>query len=751
MCIALMRPSGGMVERFFRWPTEIGRALKTIELVNAANAAGAAGGNLYYCVSLLTGRKRNKDFLDETHCVWSDLDHTPPNSLLLDPTFLLETSPRNYQAIWTLDEPIPWSSAEDFSQRVYHAHKQDGADSTWDATRLLRVPGTANLKYDVAGEGNPIVSVIDMRSIAYSLDEFDAAYPISISTGPGASQSEVLDYQQVELVGDFEEILTRYGRELDQDIIDLIYDARADDDDWSRSLWALEMGLFEASMDIYEVFVVCQSAGCNKYARDGRPDADLWKEIVKARESFERKAGMVLTTTEIEEIDLLTPEEITSVIEQPHSFIERYQSWATTRTDAPVAFHLGGALMALSAALSDKLSVSTKFGDVRPNLWIMFMADSTISRKTTSMRLSTEISEGAGIDALLATDGSIEGLLTELSTREGQTSMFLRDEFTSLVAGAKKKDWMAGFMTDLCGLYDGSRVKRRLRKEILQVKDPIFLLFAGGVETKLLELLTHEDITSGFIPRFLPIFGTTSVSELDLIGKRQQRSFKAKDDLIEELRAISERYTSPKPVLRMAGQESVGRAPAIEIGLSDAAWGRLRTAQRYLLDVADGHDSSELLLPCTERLTVNVLKVASLIAASRQRDVVDGEMNIEYDDLMMALYYARGWLDHLLRIVSRVGRDPFDAKTHQILEFITKLGAGGASRGAIMRNFRLSSRDTDDILNTLLDREEIVSEGGKGVTARGASFRITQFAHTAKQIRVTAPMKVRRTNSATRR
>lgn len=754
MCIAFLRPGGQMVERFFRWPTEVDRAIKLIDEIKDAQLAGAAGSDIYYCVSLTTAKKRNRDFIDQTHCLWADLDTVAPSTLIIDPTFLIETSPGRYQGIWTLEEAIPYSTAEDFSQRIYHAHKSEGADACWDATRLLRVPGTSNLKYEIAGEGHPIVSLVTSQSVAYNLDEVDQAYPISVSTGPGASQSIQLDYSQVGLVGEPPEILSRYSRELDQPLLDLYFDVTpVNHPDWSKRLWALEMGLFEARLDIYEVFVLARESGCNKYARDGRPDADLWKEVVRARESVERRAGMVLTTEEIEEIDLLTPEEIASVTEQPHSFIERYQKWASSRTDAPAAFHVGGALMALSASLSDKISVSTQFGDVPPNIWVMLISDSTISRKTTSMRLSTEISEGAGVDALLATDGSIEGLLTELGGREGLPSMFLRDEFTSLLASVKKKDYMSGFLTDLCGLYDGSRVKRRLRKEIIEAKQPIFLLFAGGVETKLLELLSHEDITSGFIPRFLPIFGTTAVSELNLIGKRVQRSFQAKDELIEELRAISERYTPPRPVLRIAGQDTgtLGRGAPTEVTLSDDAWDRLRIAQRYLLEVADNHDSRDLLLPCTERLIVNVLKVASLIAASRQRDVVDGTMMIEYDDLLMSLYYARGWLDHLLRIVTRVGRDPFDGKTHQILEYITKMGGGGASRSAIMRNFRLNKRDADEILGTLVDREEIIAEGGTGVSGRGAIFRASQNARTAKQIRVTAPMQVRRTNPAFRR
>lgn len=123
-------------------------------------------------------------------------------------------------------------------------------------------------------------------------------------------------------------------------------------------------------------------------------------------------------------------------------------------------------------------------------------------------------------------------------------------------------------------------------------------------------------------------------------------------------------------------------------------------------------------------------------------------MTMEYDDLMLALYYARGWLDHMLRIVTKIGRDPFDARTHQVLEFITKQGEGGCTRSVVMRQYRMSKRDADEIFATLEEREEIV-EDKKGKTAFGAVYRAGQFARTAKQIRVTAPLQLRR-SSATR-
>lgn len=751
MCISFIQPGGKMIERFFRWPDEVDRALRVITGMVEQQTAHGRGADLYYCVSLTTGRKRNRDFLDQTHCIWADLDATPPNALALEPTFLIETSPSHYQAIWTLEEAIPFSTAEDFARRIYAAHRNQGADATWDATRLLRIPGTPNLKYQVNGV-HPVVELVNYHPVGYTLDELDAAYPISVTTGPGTSQTALLDYAMVEHVGDINEILHRYARELNQDVIDLIYDVQDPNDErWSHRLWALEMSLFEAGMDIYEVFVVAREAECNKYARDGRPEADLWKEIVKAQSAMQIKVGMVLTTQEIEEIDLLTPEEIEQIADQPEGFIDRYRRWASNRTDAPSEFHVGGALMALSAALSDKIVIPTQFGEVKPNLWVMLVSDSTIARKTTSMRLALSISEGAGVDSLLATDGSIEGLITELGAREGQPSMFVRDEFTSLVDGAKRKDYMSGFMSDLCGLYDGNPIKRRLRKDTIKANRPVFLLFAGGVEGRLLEALGHEDITSGFIPRFLPIFGTTSVSELDLIGPRRKKNFAAKDNLIEELKTIIEMYRPVKPVLRVPnGDPGINLATPIEVELSEEAWTRLQEANRYLLHLADNHDSRDLLLPCTERLIVNVLKVAALIACSRQRPVVDGIVTMQYDDLLMSLYYARGWLDHLLRIVTRVGRDPFDARTYQVLEFITKQGEGGCTRSAVTRQYRMSARDADEIFDTLLDREEIVSDGGRGSTGRGAVFRATTYARTGKQVRVTAPLKVRRTNPSTR-
>lgn len=60
------------------------------------------------------------------------------------PTFLWETSPGRYQAIWILDQRIPREEAEKYNRAIAKACSADG--SGWECTKFLRVPFTFNHK-----------------------------------------------------------------------------------------------------------------------------------------------------------------------------------------------------------------------------------------------------------------------------------------------------------------------------------------------------------------------------------------------------------------------------------------------------------------------------------------------------------------------------------------------------------------------------------------------------------------------------
>src|SRR6185503_18286841 len=174
------------------------------------------------------------------------------------------------------------------------------------------------------------------------------------------------------------------------------------------------------------------------------------------------------------------------------SFVERYIEWAKSLGDAAPQYHQAGAFTALSALLAGSVQLPTSFGVMKPNLWFMILADTTLTRKSTAMDIAMDLVMEIDDDVIMATDGSIEGLLTSLSTRPGKPSVFLRDEFSGLLEMITKRDYYAGIPELLTKMYDGKMQKRILRKESIEVRDPVLLVFAGGIKDKITGLLSFE-------------------------------------------------------------------------------------------------------------------------------------------------------------------------------------------------------------------------------------------------------------------
>src|SRR5207344_561547 len=102
------------------------------------------------------------------------------------------------------------------------------------------------------------------------------------------------------------------------------------------------------------------------YKIDGRPEGELWVQLCKAydhpdnqpvRNSFadtayrkdadesEENPERILASF-AESASILRPEERDRVPQD--TFIDRYQQWAETRTDAPACYHRAGAATILS-------------------------------------------------------------------------------------------------------------------------------------------------------------------------------------------------------------------------------------------------------------------------------------------------------------------------------------------------------------------------------------------------------------------
>jgi RepB DNA-primase from phage plasmid len=105
-------------------------------------------------------RTRTKEDIHSIRHLYVDLDHDGTKSLasieqsnlVPRPNYVLSTSPGKFQVIWRVQE-VTQEQAEALLRAI--ARKFEGDPAATDSTRVLRIPGFANKKYD----GNFIVQV----------------------------------------------------------------------------------------------------------------------------------------------------------------------------------------------------------------------------------------------------------------------------------------------------------------------------------------------------------------------------------------------------------------------------------------------------------------------------------------------------------------------------------------------------------------------------------------------------------------
>lgn len=115
----------------------------------------ANGADIYVGMNALQhhASTRTKDDIERISHVYVDLDHAGTASvealensdLVPRPNYVLETSPEKFQVVWKVEE-MTIEEAEGLNQAM--VREFDGDPAATDATRVLRLPGFANKKYE---------------------------------------------------------------------------------------------------------------------------------------------------------------------------------------------------------------------------------------------------------------------------------------------------------------------------------------------------------------------------------------------------------------------------------------------------------------------------------------------------------------------------------------------------------------------------------------------------------------------------
>lgn len=700
LCLAFLSTSDKreMMELWYSYPKDLDAALDDIERY-------ASDRHGYFCPQLFSRKERKKEYVVATPNIWSDLDSCHPDKLLVEPSLVVESSPKRYQAYWLLEGEVDPKDAEDISRRIHYYHANDGADkSGWDLTQLLRIPGTFNFKYiNTAHQSYPVVKFVKASKSYYRMSDF-TEYP------------ELVDYVYLDIPFDpdaipeetGQDLLERYRADISPIIVKLFLEEPRPNK-WSDILWQLEMLLFEANFSREQVFRIAWDAACNKYRRDGRPPNQLWREVIRAEELHNQKNKLTLDDTNLNRlVPLLTDAERKIVDALPKSFVDRYIDWASGLTDAAKQYHQVGGFVLLSSLLCGSVGLPTSHGLLVPNLWFMILAETTLTRKTTAMDIPMDLLAEVDESAIMATDGSLEGLFTNLSMRPKKPSVFLRDEFSGLIDAMTKKDYMAGMPEMLTKLYDGKFQRRLLRKEVIEIRDPRLIILGGGIKNKVTGSLTFEHVGSGFLPRFIFVTAEGDVNKLKPMGPPTKVTTGVRDALLDELHDLFTHYNGVSQVTIGGSDTVLEHKKSYNAELTEEAWARYNDLEFTLVKMGTQSSMPEVYTPVGDRLSKSILKAAVLLAASRQRE--DSEIvQVELQDILSAIKFGEQWRVYSEEVLDNIGKSQNEYRLDRILNSIKSRNNEGTSRSRIMRTYKLTSREATMVFDTLIGRDLIYS------------------------------------------
>jgi hypothetical protein len=702
LCVAYKdHVDGGMEHGWYHYPDELEKMLDAIEVRRERLAHFWFASALYEKPG-----DRHRSNVKLSTFLHADLDSCPLELLQVKPSVVIQTSPGRLQAYWLLETPLPPTQAEELNTRIAYFHKEHGADMCHDAGHLMRIPYTPNHKYTNMAEA-PMVSIVTSGRTLFRPSDFTEKYPYVKVLKFLEKQDELPDLPSMSA----EQVIAKYSDALADRFYNVYFvappgeeESDAPEEGWSGTLWSLMNVCLESGMNREETFIVANSAACNKFRRNGRGELALWQDVNRVYVKHIEKMQLAPSPNSIIP-ELLSEAESNRVgqrIANNETFIERYIQWAKELTDAPTQYHQAGAFVILSALLSGTTYIATSHERVFPNLWFMILAGTTLTRKSTAQRLAMRLLTEVYPEAEMATDGSVEGMLSALQDRPGQPSIFLKDEFTGLLDAIANKEYMAGFAEQLTKLYDGDGIKRVLRKETIEVKDPRFIIFAAGIKDKTQQLLTEEHVMSGFVPRFVFISGDSKLEDIQLTKPPKETvNYEAREMLKNELTDLYNHYNQTTSLVKDG--KNLGTMPMVyQASLTKAAWERYNAFERIMMETANSM-GLDFLMPVYVRLTVSTMKAALLIAASRQRQ--DGII-VEEDDLLHAIYYCQRWRMYASEIINGVGKTYDERLIDKLYTYISQ-NPSGVTRAELMRVFRLDVRRADLLFGTMTQRNMV--------------------------------------------
>jgi hypothetical protein len=367
-------------------------------------------------------------------------------------------------------------------------------------------------------------------------------------------------------------------------------------------------------------------------------------------------------------------------------FIKDYVEYACRCTDAPPLYHIISALGVASAAIAPQMDLVFE-GETHPlHLYLLIVGDSSASRKSSAIRRAVRVAAPVfapmsrlGERLWWTTVSSPEGIIEELAKEPNR--LILLSEWTDLQRLSGAGYWKHN--SELWNtVYDAGDVVRAHSKTKVTITRPRVSILGASTKTLVESATEALDWNAGKMGRYL-IACATRPKHLCM------------DAEIEE------------PVLLPGLRQQLGTLCAqlsAKVSLSPEAWRLIRAWQRGPSWQAMVARAGPHLQANFYRAQEQCFRIAALYEVSSMPSPF--EVVVRPETAQAAINLVDWCFESTLRTFANLN-DHEQAPLQRAVTQLQAAGLQGLSRSGLLRATRATSKQLDEILTTLREREEI--------------------------------------------
>jgi len=398
-------------------------------------------------------------------------------------------------------------------------------------------------------------------------------------------------------------------------------------------------------------------------------------------------------------------------VDTSHAWLDMYIDWTHCKSPmTPIFFNEAAGLWLVCVAVARRLVLPMAHGDVYPNLYVAWIAPSTLYAKTTSMDLARALANETFPHLLAAQDTTPEALLHDMAGIEpkglsdlpqldqdlwkkgclfaGQKGWVL-DEFSGLLVTARK-GYGAGLIEALIHFYDCDSLYRRstIGGGWVVVRHSYLSLLGASTPGALRKDLLAEALWSrGWWPRFGLLFPEGRPPWRASVDAERPAC------LAEQLGALYE--TLPKPT---GGKRREALTVQLGPGVYDA-WAPYSKALWYDLQT----DALGCLAAYYGRLPTKALRIATLLAALDWAGDAQREQGptIELRHWHRAQKIVETWRASAHRLLAAITKSEIDTTAERVRGIVGRANPQGITMREIKR--RMQDRSARDVERAVQD------------------------------------------------